>query len=84
MKITKSELLSAASAALTILIISLYLCMIFAGDNGFTKLLPVWFFILGILSELLLRCVKVFKEKPILRIIIGIVLAAGAGIAAAI
>lgn len=79
MKITKSDIFNAVSTALIILLISLFLCMLFAGENVFFKLLPIWLLILGTVISIVWDTIKPLKEKKKLKLAVILILATAAG-----
>ncbi len=79
MKITKTDIFYAASTALIILLISLSLCMLFAGENSFLRLLPVWLLIFGWVISIVWDLIGPLKNKKKLKLPTMLVLAAAAG-----
>ncbi len=79
MKITKSDIFNAVSTALIILLISLFLCMLFAGENVFFKLLPIWLLIFGTVISIVWDTIKPLKEKKKLKLAVILILATAAG-----
>ncbi|MBQ8134255.1 MAG: hypothetical protein IJ192_07625 [Clostridia bacterium] len=79
MKITKSDIFNAVSTALIILLISLFLCMLFAGENIFFKLLPIWLMIFGMVISIVWDMIKPLKEKKKLKLAVILILATAAG-----
>ena len=79
MKITKSDIFNAVSTALIILLISLFLCMLFAGENIFFKLLPIWLIIFGMVISIVWDMIKPLKEKKKLKLAVILILATAAG-----